>query len=509
MELTRRGFVGAAAVAGVAAGCASTGAAVAEEAAAHNPVETIDCDVVVLGSGTGGICAALSAAENGGTVVLLEKNETLGGSSAFSEGIAGVGTNLQKKMDIEIDADEVIAASESYHHYACNHNVLKTFVQESGETLNWLEGFGVTFYDIMQMGNSYPTWHFPNEGGRLTGSVGTYMLSYLYDAAEKLGVQILASTPATDLVVEDGAVTGVYAAGEVGELQVNAARGVVIATGGFGSDDEMFARYANKDRSTVKYWGTAGHDGDGIRMGVAAGADLHKPGAIMWGTTCLPNCTMYDDPVVVAFCLAMNLQVNEDAQRFCAQGPTSDFTYIANAFSSQGKVVTIMSQADIDRIATEGFVSPMAGEIEAIPPFADLVAADEDIVAFDTLDEVAEHFGINPQKLAETVERYNGYCETGVDEEFGLDPIYLHPLTEGPYYAAPMMASYWTTVGGLRVSPEMRVMNTEGEPIKGLFAVGSDAGGIYGFDYDVGTMSGSQQGWSATGGRIAGRVAMQ
>ena len=475
---------------------------------AHDPVEIIECDVVVIGSGTAGTCAALSAAERGGNVIVLEKLAVLGGSSLFAEGVGAIGSDLQKEKGIEVTVKEMVDRSDKYHHYACNHGVLQRFMEESGATINWLAAHGVTFYDAMKLGDSAPTWHTPYEGGRLTGAVGSYMLPILFDAAEECGVTFMTNTSATSLFLEEGSVKGVYAQSEKGEILLQAGRGVVLATGGYGNNAEMFKRFTNVDVNTVRYWGTEGHDGDGIAMGVAAGAALHKPGAVQWCLSVLPHCGTYEEPVASAFGCWTNLQVNETGQRFCSEGTTSDFTYIGNAFLSQNRVVSILTQAEVDLVESEGFTAPITSTIPPIPGFADMVKEDQDVAVFDTLDELATHFSIDAEGLARTVELYNGYCETGVDEEFGKPAEFLRPCSSGPYYAAQLMTSFFTTVGGLKVDRLLRVVSEDGDPIEGLYAVGCDAAGLYGFDYDVGTMSGGQQGWCATGGRLVGEYLM-
>jgi fumarate reductase flavoprotein subunit len=121
----------------------------------------------------------------------------------------------------------------------------------------------------------------------------------------------------------------------------------------------------------------------------------------------------------------------------------------------------------------------------------------------DTLAEAAQMAGLNAQALQETVNIYNGYCSSGVDEEFDKAAEYLIPVGDGPYYLVEVADGYYTTVGGIRISPNMEVLGSEFEPIPGLYAGGSDAGGLYGDSYDVSCSPGSQASWAVNSGRLA------
>ncbi|BDE97030.1 FAD-dependent oxidoreductase [Raoultibacter timonensis] len=518
-SMNRRSFLAGAGMAGLAlagasaitlAGCSNAmGAGDAADGSSaapveHNPVETLDCDVVVVGSGTAGICAALSAAENGAKVIVLEKNGALYGSSVFAEGVGAIGSRLQKELGVEIDPQEMMDKSVLYHHWACNQVVLRKFLDECGPTIDWLETHGATFYDLFKIAGSAPTWLLPNEGGRLTGGVGKYMLPPLEDSARAMGVEFRISSPATELLIEDGAVKGIYAETENGEILINTAKGVILATGGYGNNAEMFKEFSHNDLDGYVFWGSEGHDGNGISMGVAAGGALHHPEAVMNSLLAPPSSFSYETPVAVAFGQSCNFQVNESGARFWNENSTGDFTFLGNTALAQEKIVSIVTETELLDVQENGlFVLVAGGVMGPFPTLVDDVAADPDITKFDTLDEIAEFYGIDADGLKASVERYNGFADAGIDEEFGKDPSLLHRV-EPPFYTSLLLPSFYTTVGGLKVTPDMQVVAEGGGVIPGLFAVGCDAAGIYGFDYDVGTMTGSQQGWCATGGRLAG-----
>lgn len=518
MELTRRNFLAGTALLGAAtlglAGCtpsnptpgASESAVEIEAATSHDPVGTETVDIVVVGSGTAGTCAALRAAELGATVICLEKNSGLMGTSAFAEGFAGVKSLVQEELGIDIDPTAVVADTMNYHHCGCLGPVVWTMVNSSGETIDWLSEHGTQFASVAALGNSYQTWHLPaGEDGAPT-SVGT-VLAQLQSDAQAAGVDFRTSTPATGLIVEDGKVTGVYAEGAEGEIQINASRGVVLATGGWASNGEMFERYTSIPYDKVRVWGMEGRDGDGINFAVnEAGAATHHPEAIMWHTGALDYTDAFSDIPNYILLMQPTLHVNEDAERYFNEAFTSDFTACGNALSSQNKNFVIIDDAYIDHIETVGPWMPMPN-LGAFPgaPYQcrEAIESAQGLQKADTIEELAQKLGLNPAVLAETVTTYNGYCETGVDLEYAKPADMLLPVATPPFYGGFVTPTLFTTVGGLQVNPLMQVVNEEGIAIEGLYAAGGDANGMYGANYDVDVMSGGQQGWAATSGRLA------
>lgn len=522
MELSRRNFLAGSALFGATAlglvGCSSnepksstgnatTGAGAETEAAvSHNPVSTETFDVVVVGSGTAGTCAALRAAELGATVLCLEKNSGLMGTSAFAEGFAGVKSLVQVEQGIDIDPTEVVADTMNYHHCGCPGPVVWTMVNNSGETIDWLSTHGIEFASVAALGNSYQTWHLPaGEDGAPT-SVGT-VLQKLQADAQGAGVEFRTSTPATGLVVEGGKVTGVYAEGSSGEIRVDALRGVVLATGGWASNGEMFEHYTSIPYDKVRVWGMDGRDGDGINFAVnEAGAATHHPEAIMWHTGALDYTDAFSDVPNYTLLMQPTLHVNEDAVRYFNEAFTSDFTACGNALSSQNKNFVIIDDAYISHIETEGPWMPMPnlGAFSGEPfKCREGIESAKGLQKADTIEELAEKLGLDAATLANTIATYNGYCETGVDLEYAKPANMLLPVSTPPFYGGFVTPTLFTTVGGLQVNPLMQVVNEEGAAIEGLYAVGGDANGMYGANYDVDVMSGGQQGWAATSGRLA------
>lgn len=521
MNLSRRSFfagalcAGGAAMAGLAACVPATSQAPADqasladtsavEAPSHNPVATEQADVVVVGSGTAGTMAACRAAELGLSVICLEKNSGLGGTSAVAEGFCGIGSAAQAAQNIVVDPNAVVADTLAYHHYGCLGPVVRAFADHSGQTIDWLETYGITWASIAALGDSYPVWHLPAGEGGMPTHVGD-VLAVVQAAAEELGVQFRPSTPFTGLRVEDGRVTGAYAEGADGEVLIEAGA-VILASGGYANNQEMFEQFTGRPYENVHVWGMEGRDGDGIARAVAeAGADTHHPGAVMWHTGMLDGTSAFSDIPNYIVTMQPTMRVNETGRRYFNEAATSNFTAVGNALTSNAANFAIFDDAFIDHIETVGPWMPMPNlGAFAGQPYAcrEGLLACEGLVQADSIEELAAGLGLDGAVLADTVERFNGFCAAGADDDFGLPQTMLLPVATPPFYGARITPTLFTTVGGLRVNDSLQVMGTNGAPIEGLYAAGGDAAGLYGADYDVDVCSGSQQGWAATSGRLA------
>ncbi len=204
--------------------------------------------------------------------------------------------------------------------------------------------------------------------------------------------------------------------------------------------------------------------------------------------------------------------MNAGGQRyFNEQVSMTDFSACGNVLTTNAQNFAIFDDAFIDHIETEGpWLGLLALSAEAGVPFA----CREEIEAFapikkaDTLEELGAALGIDGEALVTTIDRFNGFVESGVDEDYGLPEQYLFPVKTPPFYGALIMPTLFTTVGGLAVDAKMRVLDTDGYAIEGLYAAGGDAGSLYGGSYDVGVCAGSQQGWAALSGRLAAQDAL-
>lgn len=518
MNISRRAFLAGSLVAGTGivgglAGCAPSTQAENEAANSdegqgvvqHNPASSETFDVVVVGSGTAGTCAALRAAEQGLSVVCLEKNSSLGGTSVFAEGLCGIGSHYQSEQGITVDKAAVLANTMSYHHYACLGPVVRTFIDSCGATIDWLQKQGVSWASVVALGESYPVWHLPADDAGAPAHMQT-VLEILQRNAETAGVEFRTSEPMTDLAVSEGVVTGVYT-GSGGDEALIEARAVVLASGGYANNAELFERFTGHPYENVHVWGMTGRDGDGIaRATAAANADTHIPSAVMYHTGRIDGTDAFSDIPNFVLTMQPTLRVNAAAERYFNEAATSDFSATGNVLTTNAANYVVFDDAYLDYIEQSGPFCPMPNLGAFIgQPFAcrESIESCDGIVKGDTIEQLAQALGLDAQKLSATVERYNGFCTNGLDEDYGKPAEQLLPVSTAPFYGANITPTLFTTVGGLRVNECLQVIDTAGAPISGLYAAGGDAGGLYGANYDVDVCSGSQQGWAATSGRLA------
>ena len=233
---------------------------------------------------------------------------------------------------------------------------------------------------------------------------------------------------------------------------------------------------------------------------------MHHSEAIMWHTGMLDGTDAFSDIPNYIVTMQPTMRVNEEGKRYFNEATTSDFTACGNALTVNAENYAIFDDAFIDHIETEGPWMPMPnlGAFAGQPyQCREGLVSCPGLVSANTIEELAQKLGLDGDALVATVERFNAACAAGVDEEFSLPANMLLPVSTPPYYGAKITPTLFTTVGGLRVNPNMQVMGTDGKPVEGLFAAGGDAAGLYGANYDVNVCSGSQQGWAATSGRLA------
>lgn len=469
------------------------------------PTRTRDVDVAIVGAGVVGMAAALQASELGMSVVLLEKEGVTGGTSSFAEGMFAINSHWQEEAGVDYTTAEVLQKTMEYHHWMADAELTKAFFDASGETIAWLEEMGGVFSAVETLGPSLQTWH-TYEG------MGTAFTKRLAESCAGKGVEILTKSPARQLVVdEDGSVSGVIAE-TGGELVQFNARGVILASGGYADNADMINEHTMHDYDDLTVMGTPERTGDGIQMALEAGADTHVLGTMMMCGGAIKGMSASSQLNVCAGRQPL-LWVNEHGERFANEGIVTNFSFTGNAMGLQREVYNIIDGATMQHITEVGCYNGRGVYIRAGEPMTEFheefereqQAGNPYIFKADTLDELADAIGIDKDGFFATVEHYNELCAQGADTDYGKKIDYLQPVKEGPFYAFKLAKAYYCTVGGLKVNVHNQVIDTDGEPIAGLYATGCDAGGLYGSSYDVGIAAGSQQGWTAHGGRTAAK----
>ena len=474
-------------------------------------------DIVVIGSGLTGLTAALTAAEGGATVLLFEKMRSMGGSSNFPEGMFGVETEMQRQDSIGITRDEAFKKIMEYTHWRANPRLVRTFVNESADTIAWLQRQGVEFVGPKANWEDSPrTWHVlkgPPDGR------GGPMIKALAVRARENGVDIRLAAPVRRILKERGAIKGVSAKENGVEVEI-AAKAVVIGTGGYANNREWIKKYTGYELERNLFpLGNVGKTGDGIRMAWEVGAAEEGMGLLQFlrvGPLLGPGVKFMQQLECVA--MQPNLYVNQRGERYCDESMTPNFAFNGNALARlrEKYSYSIFDDEVKQDMIDKGVVIGM-GMVR--PPGTRFFELDEElkemlekgnpnIFVANSVEELAGKTGINPDTLKATLDEYNRYCEKGHDELFAKDRKYLRPLKGPRFYAVKSYMAFLGTLGGIKINHRMEVVDKEEVPIPGLYAGGLDAGGMYGDSYDV-IMSGGTSAFAANSGRIAGKNALK
>ena len=494
-SVTRRNFVLATAL-GLATTSVAGAVAPAGADAAYEPAEVIDADVVVIGSGTSGICATVQAAELGAKTYCLEKNAFIGGNGLGTEGVFALGSSAQAAAGVEVPSfREIIATDAVFFNYRINSLFWKDMVTNSADNYEWLVSNGVKFSGVVD--NYYglgkvPCFHW------FVDAKGANLIEPMAAKAEELGAVIMASTPAIDLVITDGAATGVYAQKEDGTIiQINA-KGVILASGGYANNDAMMLE-RGYDLTYAINQGVPGHDGDGLRMAIAAGAN-----DVSYARCFLRDPYTYGLNFFLPFSQGICrggpvLWVNQDAERYVNENcgvVTSGNN--SNAVHSQKVSWMIFDSAQAAKFAEtiEDFDASLAEAVELCPG--------DNIYQCDTIAELAACAQLDAGALQATVDRYNELCHAGLDEDFDKDPEKMVPVETPPFYIFRQDMSFWTSIGGIDTNRKMQAIDKNGEPIPGLYAVGTDGCQLYRETYTM-NIPASCQGNNVNSGRVAAK----
>lgn len=482
-----------------------------ESEVAEKVVEEKECDIVVLGSGAGGLGAAVKAAELGARVILLEKAGALGGSTAGTEGMFGYGSKLQALNGIELPlVADLIEDELIYTNYRIDPILWKRFILASGKAADWLMDNGYEFGAIDTYNDdvsSFKCFHW------WMGWEGVSMIEFLQGRAEELGVEILTETPGICLMTDNGTVTGVYGySNKDNHYLAVKAKATIVGTGGFGSNNALIEQHTAWDMThgSTRSNGT----GDGVVMAEDIGAQPHMSAILP--RTSVEGYTVYDE-IVMGICNSPLFFVNENGDRFMNEGVyvTDYMAVFVNAIISQKAAYTIVDQALIDDFSSgDGIISDFGGVFyvgDKLPSFQEQI---EECIssgrgnAFkgETIEELAEAMGIDPAHLKETIERYNELCDKQSDEDYLKDPNYLIPVKTGPFYAVRQDPCVTNTIGGLDVNYDNAVLNTQGEVIPSLYCVGVDSCKLYKESYNY-AMSGGLVSYSLYSGLNAAQHA--
>lgn len=444
-----------------------------EEIPESDIVETIECDVVVCGAGMAGATAAASSAQNGLKVVLLEKGATF----AFrGSEIGAIGDRAHKAAGVEVDGKALLDDAMASSHYRADRNVWKRYIERSGEAMDWAidtseatsssQCGAFTVVGDNSVFNGVTTWA---TGVRVEGGTKAFV-EMMIDNALEHGADVRYSTPACQLIKNgDGSVSGVIAQGDKGFIRCNAAKGVVLATGGYDNNWDYLTQVMRPRDLAVYAWinPTLTEAGDGHLMAKAIGAAEDDYPHIMMNDPAGSTAGKRANGAIFAF-----PRVNANGERFVNE--SLSFEYITNSLMYQ--------PGAHDYVLMSGDLLAAFDTMKGVIPWTaqDMYDNIKDVlIEADTLDELADKIGVDKTALRKTVDRYNEFCAQGEDEDFGKNPSTLLPINEAPFYALEESGSCLVTVSGLKVNARSQVLDNGGRAIENLYALGNTSGSMF------------------------------
>ncbi|PNV65912.1 3-oxosteroid 1-dehydrogenase [Rubneribacter badeniensis] len=494
-----------------------------EPIADEDIAETFSADVIVVGAGMAGTCCAVSAAEGGLSVILIDA-----GTKAISRGGSNqaIGTKYQKEMGIDYtpkDALEHVKIEQLAGFYSMDKMKWSRWLQYSGESMDWMidkmtaKGLKVNLEPpytdpdgtLAAPASVHNFWNDENPLGVFQGAP-LCAQAYADTLTQDLGQEIHFQTRGVQLVRENdntGRVSAVIAKRADGTYaKYEAAKAVVLATGDFSKDEDMMAKYAPDIYHALKDQLTFGEDavdfdagmnysglmpGDGHKMGLWVGAAWQRvfpnPCAVNGGVPGPSHC-------VIDNFWGINLNIN--GKRF--QNENTNFAFGARSLLTQPQT-TAFGIWDSAYAYTQDEWETLGCSVNNVTPQKPLTP--EQMIASwdanvekgtyfkaDTLEELLDQLeGIDKEEALASIERYNTYAEQGYDEEYQVNPSILFPISTPPFYGAKTTGvTFLTVMGGLRTNENLQICEEDDTPIEGLYCVGTMIGDFFAGTYNFG-----------------------
>lgn len=474
--------------------------------------KTLEADIVVVGGGISGACAAATAAEKGKSVIVLQK-----ASTALSHGAGAAAWNSQAQQELNVDFDPWEAVNEwtRQGENRADLDLLKTWIYNSGPTMDWameltqeVEGVGPVLAGI-SLGQEYPDHHnFCYNTVHMWVGEMQALAQWLLDYSEELGTsEVMYNTPAVRLVREDdngGRVVGAIGQREDGSyIRANASDAVILASGDYGNNPEMRTEYLPHAEGLLSAYSQPDMNvGDGQLMGMWVGG-LMQPS---------PHASNihYDPPIDVPDVGGSGIPwlfVNKHGKRFCNE----DMEY-GQLYTQDMRQPGYMHYQVFDDNFRTDWEDMGSGMMKKEPPVDIVASTDEAVAAGDvftgsSIEELAENMGVPSDVLAATVERYNKMCDTGYDDDYGKQAGRLKPVRVAPFYAVARKPGILCTLNGIITNGDYQALDVNHEVIDGLYVVGNCQGNFFGGLEHPMVIPGMSLGRAMTSGRVAGLLA--
>lgn len=449
-------------------------------------------DAVIVGMGIAGLAAAASAIQGGARVAVLERapRDDSGGNTRWTEAFMRMKNESEVADDFEehfmlnsgfhLDPGLVATTAEPYDSWPTivkalsfsDPELVGTLAAEAGPTLAWLKTFGIRFSDMASYLITQSTTRICPVGGglALVEALAAYMETHKADIFYRMTARELVRD-------QTGAVVGLRASDETGKL-VEFAGAVVLACGGFQGNAEMQARYYGERSRYIRPIARGGYynKGEGIRMALSIGAAPCGDFSEYHAEPVDPR-SGESEPIVFNF--PYGILVDKAGQRFIdeASGPVDAiYESVARAINKlPGGVAYLVTDAKLDEV----------------PNWQRTVRTDQPPITADSLPALAAKLGIDPHLFAATVTAYNAATRPGDYRPLEVDGLateglyppksnWARPVDAAPFRAWPVISANCFTFGGLKCNPDAQVINTDGDPIEGLYAAGETMGLYYG-----------------------------
>ncbi len=497
-SITRKNFLLGAGLAGLAAAVAAPKGALAAEDVAWDE----ECDVLVIGSGYSGLAAAYEAKAAGADVKIIEKLDIPGGNSMVADGdFAVCMSEGQKALGIEDSVEHFVHDMQVAGLFLNDVEKCSVIAEKSNETWEWTRDVLGVEWQTNDDGVVTPIAYGGHSTLRTLHPVvghGSAMVLPLIQKLSEMGLEIECGRMLVNLVkdesgrvvgaeIHDGAKNNDPTTGE--PVFVKANRGVVLASGGFGRDVEWRMQHDPRLDASVDCTNAAGATAESLCTAIDCGALPVHLDWIQCGPWCSPDEEGYGvSPTWIDSVAPYAPSINPLTGERCVNELTDRKRYCDVIFEIGEPLIQISNEANNPGWSNESLEKSLAADVTW---------------KFDSLDEIAERFGMPNDALAKQMEDYNSYVASGVDEQFGKTiPENAQPV-EPPYLVTRLWPKVHHTMGGVKTDVDCRVMNAHLQPIPGLFAAGEITGGVHGA-CRLGSMATAD---CLVNGRIAGQQA--
>lgn len=483
----------------------------------------MEADVVIVGAGAAGIGAAITLADAGKKVILLEKGDKYGGAGMFgAQGLFAVESDQQKAAGEHYTIKQAYQELATYGHYRTNLSLTKSILQQSASTISWLDDHGLKTELVANTQEAHQ--HHPRVYHQYIDKFAGF--KRLIRHYQTHGGQLLLNTAGEEILQSGHEIIGVKAKHEEKEFIINCSV-VIVADGGFIGNAKMVKKYLSIDPDNLYSMGERKATGDGIRMLAQLGADTRHLGIFEnhAASVVSPENHRWHNDTIFSLTNLPFLWVDHAGKRFVDESVCYDFALWGNAtYAAGGFYYILLDQRFVDFISnhelnwTDAFERTFKSlahqqTSHTVGPFSqidvDLEEAIEMKAAWkaENVADLAMQLHVPATNLRATITRYNSLIKNHADKDFYKPANFLRfPLVQGPFYALKAKSTSLGTIGGIETNEKLEALTAEKTPILGAFVAGNDASGMYDTSYP--TLEGISCAFAWNSGRIAGKSAI-